>query len=93
MIEQLLAGLVLAACAVLLARLVLGERRRGRFDAAARRGAASLRRRALVVWHWRSRRRQAQRAAADAIERARRAGEWDGNVYKPKSFKRPRKPH
>ena len=93
MIEQVFAGLVLAVCAVLLLRLVLGEPRRRRFDAAMRRAWSAVKRRALHLWHWRERKRQAEQAAADAIERARRAGEWDGNVYKPKSFREPRKPH
>lgn len=93
MIEQILAGLVLAVCAVLLVRLVLGEPRRRRFDANLRRLWLALKRRTLHAWHWRERKRLAEQAAADAIERARRAGEWDGNVYKAKSFRQPRKPH
>jgi hypothetical protein len=93
MIEQVFAGLVLAVCAVLLVRLVLGETRRRQFDAAMRRAWLASKRRALHVWHWRERKRLAEQAAADAIERARRAGEWDGNVYRPKSFREPRKPH
>jgi hypothetical protein len=41
---------------------------------------------ALSVRH----RREAARAAEEAIKRAReRGGEWDGNVYKPKSFRKP----
>jgi hypothetical protein len=93
MIEQVFAALALAVCAVLMLRLLMGERRRWRFDAAVRRAWSSFRRGVLHVWHWRERKRQAEQAAADAIERARRAGEWDGNVYKPKSFRQPRKPH
>ncbi len=104
MIERVLAGLVLAVCALLLLRLVIGERRRWRFDAALRRmglrlrlGALRLQQGVSHLWHWRARRRAAEAAAADAIERARGAGSWDGtrdgNVYKPKSFRRPRKPH
>jgi hypothetical protein len=35
-------------------------------------------------------RREAARVAEEAIKRAReRGGEWDGNVYKPKSFRKP----
>lgn len=93
MTEKVLAGLALAVCAVLLLRLVLGEPRRRRFDAALRRAWLATKRRASHLWHWRERKRLAEQAAADAIERARRAGEWDGNVYKPKSFRQPRKPH
>ena len=93
MIERTFAALVLAACAVLMLRLLMGERRRYRFDAAMRRAALALRRWALTLRHWRASRRaaeQAAKAADDAIARARgRDGEWDGNVYKPKSFRKP----
>ena len=97
MFQQIFAGLVLAACALLLLRLVIGERRRYRFDAAARRVGFMLRRFALwlhrkllSLWHWRSSKRQAAQAAEEAIRRARGAdGSWDGNVYKPKSFRKP----
>lgn len=97
MFQQVFAGLVLATCALLLFRLVIGERRRYRFDAAARRlwfllrrFALWLQRKALSLWHWRSSRRQAAEAAEEAIRRARSAdGSWDGNVYKPKSFRKP----
>ena len=34
-------------------------------------------------------RREAMRVADEAIKRARDRGEWDGNVYKPKSFRKP----
>ena len=92
MVEKVFAGIVLAVCGFLMLRLLLGERRRYRFDAALRRFAISCRIRALRMWHWRSAHRQAKRDAEEAIRRARE-GEWDGNVYKPKSFKRPRKLH
>ena len=91
--EQILAGLAVAVCAVLLLRLCVGERLRFRFDLAVRRAWTACRRVALRVWHWRSARRSAARIAKEAIERARRGVERDGNVYKPKSFRRPRKPH
>jgi hypothetical protein len=95
--QQVFAGLVLTVCALLLVRLVIGERRRWRFDAAARRLWFTLRRfglavhrKLLLLWHWRSSRRQAAQAAEEAIRRARGAeGSWDGNVYKPKSFRKP----
>ncbi len=97
MFEQGLAGLTLAVCALLLLRLVIGERRRYRFDAAARRlwftlrrFGLSLQRKLLSLGHWRASRRQAAHAAEEAIRRARSAdGSWDGNVYKPKSFRKP----
>ena len=90
MIERVFAAIVLAACAMLMLRLVIGTRRRQRFDAAARRIGSTLRRRARAAWHWRSSRREAAKAAEEAIRRARGAdGTWDGNVYKPKSFRKP----
>lgn len=93
MSETLLAGLAVAVCAVLLVRLCLGVRLRVRFDAAMRRAWVACRLAALRIWHWRASRRSAARAADEAIERARRGVERDGNVYKPKSFRGPRKPH
>lgn len=97
MIERIFAAIVLVACALLLLRLVIGERRRYRFDAAARRAwfmlrrfALALQRKLLSLWHWRSSRREAAKVAEEAIRRARSAeGSWDGNVYKPKSFRKP----
>ena len=97
MFEKMFAALALAVCAVLLLRLLIGERRRYRFDAAARRVWVALRRFGLWLrrsgawlYHWRSSRRNAAQAAEEAIRRARGAdGSWDGNVYKPKSFRKP----
>ncbi|AKJ31544.1 hypothetical protein [Caldimonas brevitalea] len=94
MIEKLLAWGVLAVCVVLLVRLMLGAARRARFDAAVRSGADAGRRWLRSLRRPGERRRsraEAERIAEEAIRRAR--GEWDGNVYRPKSFKRPRKPH
>ena len=97
MTEKLLAGLTVAVCAVLLVRLCLGAWLRVRFDTAMRRAWVACRRAALRIWHWRwhwrASRRSAARAADEAIERARRGVERDGTVYKPKSFRGPRKPH
>ena len=90
MVEKIFVSLVLAVCALLLLRLVIGERRRHAYDAFWRRLWAATRIRALRLWHWRAASRQAKRDADAAIRRARE-GEWDGNVYKPKSFKRDRK--
>lgn len=86
MVEKVLAGIVLAVCVVMLVRLALGARARMRFDHIAR----AVGRSPIMLVH----RIRAARAAAQAIRRAKSAGEWDGNVYTPKSFsKRPRKPH
>jgi hypothetical protein len=91
-IEKLFAAVVLAACAVMLVRMLFGASLRYRFDAAVRRAVNACRRRALTIVRWRSTRRKAERAAEAAIRRAH-GGEWDGNVYKTKTFRRPRKPH
>lgn len=90
MIERVFAAIVLAACVLLMLRLVVGPRRRQRLDAVMRRAWFALRRFGLSVWHWRSSRREAAKVAEEAIRRARSAdGSWDGNVYKPKSFRKP----
>lgn len=91
--DQIFAAFVVAVCAVMLLRLALGERRRRRFDAAwlgawqvLRTLPQRLRRRGAL-------RRQAERAADEAIRRARGGGdvERDGNVYTPKSFRNRRR--
>lgn len=92
MTERVFAAIALAICAVLLVRLVIGERRRWYFDAFVRRMTVRLQGAALRVWHWRDARREALRARAAAdevIQRARDRGDWDGNVYTPKSFRKP----
>ncbi|MBC7957229.1 MAG: hypothetical protein H7Y33_15315 [Cytophagales bacterium] len=89
MFEKIIPTVVLAVCAVFIARLLIGERLRLRFDAAARRIWQRIRGWGLRVYHWRSSRKNAAQVAEDAIQRAREGGTWEGNVYKPKSFKRP----
>lgn len=89
MLEKIFAATIVAGCLVMLLRLVLGARRRQRFDATVSRWA----RRIDTFFTWNSVRRRARREAEDAIRRARDgagsgAGEWDGNVYRPKSFKK-----
>lgn len=85
MTERVFAAIVLAACALLLVRLVIGQRRRSQVDAALRSFVVRM---CLGVRSF-GQRRRAARAADDAIRRARDRGEWDGNVYKPKSFRKP----
>jgi hypothetical protein len=92
MFEQAFAAIALAVCAVLLLRLTMSVPRRYRFDAALRRVGLRLRRAGQRVWRWRAARRDAREARAvaeEAIRRARDRGSWDGNVYKPKSFRKP----
>jgi hypothetical protein len=92
--ERVFAALALVACALLLLRLAIGARRRARVDAAVRRMVRSVRRAgAGLRTALRSVRhhREAAREAEAVIERARKrsGGEWDGNVYRPKSFRKP----
>lgn len=94
MAERFIAGLIVLVCVVLLVRLVLPAARRQRFDAAARRLWLGLAARSNDLRHWHTRRQsqqrikaQAEQAARDAIERARRGVERDGNVIRPKAFK------
>ena len=83
--ERVLAAIALAVCVLLLVRLMLGTRRRMRVDAALRRGMLATRGAFASIRH----RREAARVADEAIKRARNRGEWDGNVYTPKSFRKP----
>lgn len=94
MTERILAAAVLAICALLLLRLLIGARRRQRVDAALGRATWRLRRLPLALRQWRASRRAAAHAARmadEAIARARGRGGWDGNVYTPKSFGKPRR--
>ena len=88
-IEKLFAGAVLLLCGLMLLRLLLGARRRARVDAALRRTGLRLKLVAFRAWHWRGARRDARRMADEAIRRARGSKvERDGNVIRPKSFRR-----
>lgn len=92
MFERVLAATVIAFCVVMLVRLSLGSRRRARFDAFWRRRWLRARHAGHAVWRWRESRRHAEvarKAADELIKRARDRGEWDGNVYTPKSFRKP----
>jgi hypothetical protein len=94
--DKLFSIFVAAICVVMLVRLALGDARRARLDRAFLQLWARVRHRALVIWHWRSRRRsteQAKQAAQDVINRVRHRVEKDGNVITPQAFKEPRKPH
>jgi hypothetical protein len=85
-VDKILPGLTIAVCVVLLARLLMGETRRWRFDALMRRWFFAAQRRVLLLWNWRSSRKQAAKVAEEAIRRARASGEWDGKVYRPDVF-------
>ena len=90
-LEKLFPAIVVAACLVLLLRLVLGERRRHGFDRVLGRWSRTLGARIEGLFTWNASRRRARRAAEEAIRRAREGGEWDGNVYRPKSFNNKKK--
>jgi len=96
MAEAILAAIGLLLCLALLVRLALPPRQRQRMDSRARQGWNTLRRSARAVpavWQHRRHRKQAASEAEAAIRRAREGISRDGNVIRPKSFKRPRKPH
>ena len=87
LVERVLAAIALVVCVALLVRLAIGARRRARLDAWVLRVARWARAGAISARH----RREAARVADAAIKRARERGEgeWEGNVYKPKSFRKP----
>ena len=101
LLEQLLSGLTATVCVVLLVRLCLSDARQRRFDHTMRTLGQRLRFGTQQLWRVPAARRTAAREAQAAIERARSGrssaegdeGEWTGNVYSPKSFRKPRKPH
>ena len=88
-VEKVLAGIALLLCVGLFVRLLVGERRRWRLDAWLQRSGRAIAHRARLAWHWRAARQEARRVADAAIRRARGEVERDGNVYRPKSFKKP----
>jgi hypothetical protein len=92
-LEKIVPAIIVVACLIALARLVLGERRRFRLDRAIGRWSRSVRSRIEGLFTWNADRRRARRAAEEAIRRAKGDGEWDGNVYRPKSFRKDRKIH
>jgi len=93
MIEKILAAVMFVICMFLLVRLLIGAPRQRRWDCALLHAWAVVRGRVLYVWHWRASRRRAALAAEEAIRRARWRMERDGNVVRPDSFHKPRKPH
>ena len=90
MIEKVFAAVVLVACLVGLLRMALQPRQQQRLDGALRGAWQRLR----SIGKPRPPRAptadDAARAAQEAIRRAR-DGHWEGNVYKPRSFRRPKK--
>ena len=93
MLEKIFAATIVIGCLVLLLRLVVGPRRRARIDVTLARIARRTGAAADAVFAWPGARRRARREAEAAIRRAREAGEWQGNVYRPKSFRKRRDLH
>lgn len=94
-ITQLLAGLGLAVCLMLLLRMALPAAQQRRFDAFWRRVGEGFQRAGLALrQRWlalRSRpdaRRQAQQAIERAKGRAQVPADRDGNVIRPRSFRK-----
>jgi len=100
MVERFLAGVIVLVCVAFLVRLTLPAARQQAFDATLRRWWMGTQARFKDVRQWRHRQQQKQRiqahaekTARDAIERARRGVERDGNVIRPKAFKGKDEPH
>jgi len=92
-IEKIFAAGVVVACVVLLLRVLLGPRRRSRIDASLRRTAMGLQDRFGRFVGLPSAHAKAEREARNAIARARAraAADHEGNVIRPKAFKRKRR--
>ncbi len=90
--NDVFSGVVVAVCVVLLARIVIGPHRRASLDAALLRTARRLRGavadRRVPYEPPPTAEQEAERLAREAIRRARRrdAGDWNGNVYTPRSI-------
>lgn len=93
MLEKILAGVALLVCVALLARMLADAPRRRYIDAMARYAWLRCRLALHRLWFWRRHRQHAAREAEEAIRRAQRRAERDGNVIRPEAFKGPRKPH
>jgi hypothetical protein len=108
LLNDVLAATGLAICIALAIHMALPYRAQARVDAMGRRLVTALRRQFDRLTGWRRRQRQTRNAVLEAervIRRAREAalhddrdrrraeGEWDGNVYRPKNFEKPKKPH
>jgi hypothetical protein len=92
-IELILAGIALVVCVALLLRMALPERHQQRVDAQWNLLVYRTRLLAHRAWFWIRHRKRAAREAEEAIQRAQRKVERDGNVIRPDGFKGPRKPH
>lgn len=106
MLHDLLAATGLAICIALAVHMALPHRLQARVDAQVHRLGGWLQAQLDRITGWRRRQRQTRAAALEAervIRRARETalreqgqrldGAWEGNVYRPKSFEKPKKPH
>lgn len=107
MLQTALATAGLVVCIALAVHMALPYRWQARVDAAGRGLLSWMQLQMARLTGWRRRQRQTRVAALEAervIRRARESalhdardsrtgGEWDGNVYRPKSFEKPKKPH
>ena len=106
MFQTLLAATGLAVCIALAVHMALPYRLRARVDGGLAALLSWGQLQVTRLTGWRRRQRQTRVAALEAervIRRARESalhdardsrggGEWDGNVYRPKSFDKPKKP-
>ncbi|HEY1129784.1 MAG TPA: hypothetical protein VGF12_10305 [Roseateles sp.] len=107
MLQTLLAATGLAVCVALGVHMALPYRARAWVDSGRARLVTWVRIQVTRATGWRRHQRQTRAAAQEAervIRRARESalhdardsridGEWTGNVYRPKSFDKPKKPH
>jgi len=107
MSQSLFAATGLAVCIALAVHMVLPYRARIRVDAWVSGLRAMVSGLLTRFTRWRNQRRNSRTAAQEAERAIRRAresalhdvrdsrvdGAWSGNVYRPKSFEKPRKPH
>lgn len=88
---KIIAAVGLLSCIFLAIRMALSPRLRQQLDARLRRAAWAIRDLGHSLLQWLRGQRFKKAAASEAEAAIRRArtkpeGEWDGNVYRPKSF-------
>lgn len=103
MLHTVLATIGLVICIAMALHMVIPRRAQARVDAVVDGLGTWLRGQIDRAMGWRRRQRQTRAAVLEADRAIRRAresssrdkpeGEWDGNVYRPKSFEKPKKPH
>lgn len=107
MFQTVLAATGLVVCIALAVHMALPYRAQARVDSAVAGLWGWVQVQMARATGWRRRQRETRAAALEAqrvIRRARESalhdardsrsgGEWDGNVYRPKSFDKPKKPH